>query len=152
MPSLFGCILLLSILGCSRAANDVPTEVKGGHLIDLQGRDEMQLELVADGLQRQLIVNVLESGTHNPFPVASKKLDVTFVASGQEIPVSLDADPRPTDPQGNASRFSIEFKALPQPLHEASNYSAKFTLDIQDQSVTGTLQHRDDHTHTDHHD
>ena len=76
------CIFLLVIIGCSRGVNDHPDHDHGGHLIDLPGHEQMQLELSADEQRRQLVVYVLESGTHTPYPVASKKLDITFSVSG----------------------------------------------------------------------
>ncbi|MEM6778460.1 MAG: hypothetical protein AAF670_12450 [Planctomycetota bacterium] len=148
MLYLSSCMVLALFMGCRQET----VEIQRGHLVDVQGNEHMQLELVADGPRQQLIVNVLESGTTTPYSVASKKLDVIFSGVGPEIPVRLAPDPRPSDPLGSTSRFAIDFETIPKPLHEAGDYTARFLMEVQGSAVTGQLQHRDDHTHAHPHD
>ncbi|MEM9365205.1 MAG: hypothetical protein AAGD07_04350 [Planctomycetota bacterium] len=143
--------LSLAVAGCYSGEND-PANFQRGHFIDMQGNDEMQLEVVADGELRQLIVYVWQKGTQTPLAVASESLDVGFMVAGEEVPVRLDASPRASDPEGSASRFAIGFDKLPKPLHTAADYTAKFTFQIDGASVTGAFQHHDDHSHGYHHD
>lgn len=144
--------LLLACAGCSRASADRPPKDHGGHLVDLPGHEQMQLELASDAERRELVVYVLETATHAPNAISSKKLDVTFRVGGKDYPVSLDADPQPADPAGRTSRFAVSFDKLPRPLHHAADFTATFTMEVQGETISGTLHHKDDHTHEHHHD
>ena len=146
----FLVVLALAMTGCTEQTDTL--EVQRGHLIHLYGNDQVQLEVFADGKQRKFFVNVLESDSGLHYPVVSEKLGITFTVSGQEIDVTLDANPRPSDPEGRASRFAIDFDEIPERLHDAADYTARFTVEIQGSMVTGTLQHTDDHDHSIHHD
>ena len=112
----------------------------------------MQLEFATDAERRKLVIYVLESGTQKPHPIPARTMTITFDISDQKIPVNLDADPQTDDSPGKASRFSISLDKLPKPLQTAADFVAEFSLEIEGDTVSGTLTHHDDHTHNYHHD
>ncbi|WP_166831338.1 hypothetical protein [Thalassoroseus pseudoceratinae] len=144
-----GFLLLTVFAGCGSSESDRP-ELHGGHFIELPGHEDMQLEFAIDEKERKLIVHVLETGTKKPLPISSQTLEISFQVDGEDVPVSLAADPRPDDPSGRSSRFAISSADLPSSLHNVAHFTAKFTLEVEGKAVSGTLDHKDDHTH--HHD
>ncbi len=150
------CWALLSLLaltamsaGCGQSEADGP-ESHPGHLVELPGHEHMQLKFAVDEKGRRLLVYVLNSGTHEPFAISSQKLETTFQVDEQNIPITLEADPRPDDPPGQSSRFAIGTDKLPETLYNVANFTANFDLKIDGETITGTLDHKDDHAH--HHD
>lgn len=146
---LFLCMLISLGSGCSDSSENTHKD-HGGHLIDLAGHEEMKLEFSIDEELNKLIVYVLATTSLKPYPISSKNLVITFQVDGEDTPVSLAADPLPSDPERKSSRFTISSADLPDSLYGAADFVANFTLNIQGETVSGTLDHHDDHTH--HHD
>lgn len=142
--SLSICLCLSGCAGCGSTSTDY---VHGGHLIELANRDDTQLEFVVDEEHRKLVVNVLESGSESPVAIQCEELDVMFRVNDEDVPVKLDIDRHSDDPPGHSSRFSIGFGQLPEALFGVADFTATFSLVIDGQTVSGTLEHKDDHTH-----
>ena len=117
------------------------------HLIKVADNSDIELEFLSSNQRNRLELNVLDAKTHKPHSIDVQKIQATFQTGDQEIPVSLQADPRTDDPSQTASRFVIPFAELPQQLRLLNEFQVTFQVELEGKSVTGKLDHQDDHEH-----
>jgi len=143
-------VLLLVLITTGSGCGQSPDR---GHFVDLPEHTKARLEFVVNDKENELSVYVVERDSDRPFPIACPSLQISFQVDGEDVPLTLAPNPRADDPDGKASRFTVPFDELPEQLYGAAEFSAKFTLELDGESVSGTLHHHDDHTHThQHHD
>ena len=123
------------------------TDHDHAHLISVSDNSDIELEFLSSDKHSRLELNVLDSKTHKPFAIDAKKIQATFQTADQEIPVSLLPAPRTDDPNQMTSQFVIPFADLPQQLKLLNEFQVTFQVELNGKSVTGKLDHRNDHQH-----
>lgn len=151
--SLIG-LLLAVLVGCGQNTEQPiePHGRHGGHSIKMPNGVGYQMEFTLDGRRRRMVIYVEESGAHKPYPLALDQLEAEFEADGQSTGVTFPADPRSSDPEGHASRFSLSLDKLPQQLLASERYVLKISHSIAGENVTVSFSHDNDHGHEYHHD
>jgi len=127
------------------------TAPHGGHLIPL-GDHEYNIELVFSAEPRELHAYVL--GGH-----ATKKVGLDLEAfdfdqeddQGNEVEISLTANPQEGDAEGLASRYTARGDAIPASINDLEDLSGHVHIEIDGKEYTGDLEHgHDDHGHDEH--
>ncbi len=124
----------------------------GGHLINLSGNTAIQMELTIDNRRRRMVVYVQDSKTHNPYPLPVDKLNATFETDNQSFEGEFSADPRPSDPKGNSSRFALSLDKIPQQFIGYDRFILKLSYSAGGITNQAILAHDNDHSHNYHHD
>ena len=70
--------------------------------------------------------------------ISSENLEITFQVEEESIPITLDADPRPKDTEGQSSRFTIGSDDLPEALRTVVNFTAQFRFEVEGQVISET--------------
>ena len=127
------------------------TAPHGGHLIPL-GDHEYNIELVFSAEPRELHAFIL--GGH-----ATKKIGLDLESfdfdqedsEGNEVEISLTANPQEGDAEGLASRYTAQGDAIPDSIKDLEDLSGHVHIEIDGKEYTGDLDHdHGDHGHDDH--
>ena len=117
------------------------------HIIQLPENSGVELEFLSSGKRNQIEIHVINAKTHKPYSIDSEKIQATFHTGDQDIPVIFVASPLEEDPDSQSSRFVLPFEELPQQLKLLNDFQVTLTLELDGKSVTGTLDHKNDHQH-----
>jgi hypothetical protein len=152
----FALILCGAFHGCGSEGEPQQTHhahgPHDGHLVDLEGAEGYRVEFALEPETRKLVVCTLDAISNRPRPITSPSIEMTLEFAGQDVRFELLPVRRETEPQGQASRFEMDMDKLPQQMKAEEEFVAEFTLTIDGQTVSGRLDHRNDHTHQYHHD
>lgn len=125
----------------------------GGHSLNSSSPTDYLMEFTVDQSRRKIIIYTYQKLDDSPFPIPVKRLNAEFKSSGKTYPdLTFVANPRPSDPQGSSSRFSLDLSALPQQLMTASRFSIKVSYALGDVTISGSMEHNNNHAHNYDHD
>lgn len=147
---------LLLAIGCGSGEEEPPLLTlhgpHGGHTALMSAGAGFEIELALDDKRRRMMIYVLEPGGAEPHPLPVESLSGRFETDGQSLDATFAADPRPDDPEGEASRFALPLDQLPQQLLLSDRFVLKLEYVVDGKSVTASIPHRNDHAHEYHHD
>ena len=149
-------VLYLTVAGCDWGGEKrVSVEMHGphgGHLMTLSESTDFAMEFTVDEKRQKLVVYVHEKKSRNPFPLDVDELTATFSASDQSFEVTFAAEPRPSDPDGTSSRFTLDLDQLPQQMIGSNQFELQLTYSFLGKTITGSISHENDHSHDYSHD
>jgi len=147
-------LVIAVTLGCRKAieVQDHSHGHHGGHMLKLSEIAEFELEFTVDERRKRMVVYVQEVGTHEPYALPTEKLIARINVGDKTYESTFEADPRPNDPPGSASRFFLSLEALPQQFLGSNEFNLKLYFTIDGKDMYAMLSHRDDHRHNYQHD
>ena len=158
---LLACLTSFFDIGCNRSSNDEQAVFEshshghgphGGHLIRLSENTDFEMEFTVDDQRRKIVIYIQERDTRNPYPLPIDRLDASFDAGGQSVDVIFTAEPRPGEPTGTSSRFSLSLDKIPQQLVVSNQFVLSVTCSFNGETITGSIHHNNDHEHAYNHD
>jgi hypothetical protein len=154
---LFGLVSCLAF-GCSKPTNNLALPVladhgpHGGHLFEMTGDSNLKLEFTLDADRRRIVIYSNFLDTEEACPLEASHL-IGEVSSGQvSFDVKFTADPRPSDVTGQSSRFELSFNSIPQQMMEKNQFLVTVWFKANDEVISASLFHRNDHRHSYNHD
>jgi hypothetical protein len=157
LPYVSLLVISLTLLGCgTNAPNPKPNEVNHGkepahahpsegphhgHLIEL-GKEEYHAELTHDDATHTVTVYLLDGAAKKSVPIEEKELTLNMVVDGKPSQFKLAAMPEDSDPEGQASRFSLSDEGLLEAV-ESEKATGRLTVKIKGKSYSGNVEHQE---------
>jgi len=117
-----------------------------GALIEL-GKEAYHAELVHDEKSGSVTIYILDDAAAKSVPIKAKSVLINAKHDGKGQQFTLAASPEANDPEGQASRFSTQDKAVGELLEE-HDVEARLVLEIDGKSYSGAIPaHDHDHDH-----
>ncbi len=149
-------LLLCASAGCNAGTERTPGDdvhgYHGGHTFKMPAGANLQLELTLDEKRRRLVIYGQDSDSHQPIALEVDTLRARFESDGFDFETAFSADPRSSDTKGQSSRFALSLDSLPQQLLAANRFVLTVWYPSQGETISVSIVHRNDHSHTYRHD
>jgi hypothetical protein len=120
-----------------------------GDLVEL-GNEEFHAEIVHDDAAGTVTAYILDSSAKLAVPISATELAVNLSHDGHAEQFRLPANPQPSDPPGNSSRFSSIDEELAREL-DMEAVKAQLVVKIGGKQYRGAIEHRHNHGGGHHH-
>ena len=157
--SFLGVLALLAFVGCSKSTpppaplatsqHDHPEEgPHHGELIELSDGD-YHAELVHDEDANAVVIYLLDGKAKDKVTSTEQELVLNLVVDGKPTQFTLAADPEPSDPKDESSKFQAASEELSKAIH-ASGTKGRLNVTIGGKPLVGSFEHKahgHDHKH-----
>lgn len=116
-----------------------------GHLIEL-GEEEYHAELTHDDATKTVAIYLLGADAKTAVSIADAEITLNLVVAGEPMQAKLAAEKQPSDPEGQASKFSIVDEKVLEAL-EAPKTTGRLNVTIAGKSYSGVVDHAGHHGH-----